>query len=145
MGIMVQSQQSAEKPQRPKYNEAWDIDILENYIAKISPPTKNQKKIREYWRDRVVLLLSIQCLKRSSDIAKLTLNSFDANDNRFKIFDMKGCKNSWSQWFYYGQNTDVPDLCLVYAIQVYLRVFGLCFCSSTDPFIRSIIKPRTLR
>eukprot|EP01126_Amoeba_proteus_P055761 TRINITY_DN6943_c1_g5_i1.p1 TRINITY_DN6943_c1_g5~~TRINITY_DN6943_c1_g5_i1.p1 ORF type:complete len:422 (-),score=41.59 TRINITY_DN6943_c1_g5_i1:147-1412(-) len=129
---------TVDRPSRPKYDETWNIHILENYIINWKRDDKNQKKTSEYYRDKLIMLFSIQCLKRSDDLAKLTLGSFDHKDHKFKIFNMKNCKNAWSPWFYYAPNDSKPELCIVRAIDRYMRWFKLGSRDPQEPFFRSL-------
>ena len=108
------------KPPKAKYQEAYDIRPILSYI-KNSLLSGNKADARL----RLILLLRICCLRRSSDVAIILWDSIDLENCSFKQLWSKAQKGNKRVTgpINFEPNLEDPGLCVREAFRLYLELF----------------------
>ena len=111
------------KPPTPRYSEIWDVNIVVEYLQKLSP-AKSLSLLQ--LSQKVVVLFLIVSAQRAQVIPKLNIDNMEINDDSVTFY-LKGDDLKQGRIGYKPQPIKIqsyPDrrLCCVHYIKKYLRV-----------------------
>jgi hypothetical protein len=107
-------------PSKPKYDDIWDVNLLLNYIKTLG---ENRSLDLSTLRSKSIVLLRIERIARSSDVASIPFESIKKTrlGYSFRYFSTKESREgSWSTIQKISFSSP-KSICAAYAIEEYLR------------------------
>jgi len=124
--------------QLPKYDEFWDVDVLVDYVRKMSTELRKDK------RAKAIVLLKLASITRADDLSKIVESTMVFSEESLS-FLMKGIKSdsiNFSERVTIHRFKDDIRVCPVLAMEEYLRdLRTVCSEVAEIGVFRGIVRP----